>query len=152
MIRGLFYRRGCLETMPARDVFHDVLKNALIKDGWVITHDPLRLKWGSKDMYVDLGAEQVVTAEKAGRKIAVEIKSFVGASEVQDIEQALGQYFVYRAVMAQSEPERILYLAVHNEVFVEVFKQSLGQFLILEYKVPLIVFDIKKGEILTWLP
>ncbi len=42
--------------MPAKDIYHDRLKNALIKDGWIITHDPLRLKWGVKDMYVDLGA------------------------------------------------------------------------------------------------
>lgn len=38
--------------MPAKDLYHNVVKNALIKDGWRITHDPLRLKWGIKDMYV----------------------------------------------------------------------------------------------------
>ncbi|MFN7462557.1 MAG: element excision factor XisH family protein, partial [Pseudanabaena sp.] len=26
--------------MPAKDVYHDAVKNALIKDGWVITADP----------------------------------------------------------------------------------------------------------------
>ncbi len=51
--------------MPARDRYHHSVKIALIKDGWKITHDPLRLKWGVKDMYVDLGAEQLVTAEKS---------------------------------------------------------------------------------------
>lgn len=137
--------------MPARDAFHNVLKNALIKDGWSITHDPLRLKWGTKDMYVDLAAEEVVTAEKSGRKIAAEIKSFGGASEVHDIEQAIGQYFVYKAVMARTEPERILYLAMHKEVFAEFFEQSLGQFLVTEYKVPLIIFDVEKEEIVKWM-
>jgi len=48
--------------MPARDTCHDSIKNALIKDGWTITHDPLRLQWGVKDMYVDLGAEKIVAA------------------------------------------------------------------------------------------
>ena len=61
--------------MPAKDIYHDSVRNALVKDGWVITHDPLRLKWGVKDMYVDLGAEQLMTAEKEGRQIAVEVKS-----------------------------------------------------------------------------
>lgn len=90
--------------MPAKDIYHDSLKNALIKDGWTVTHDPLRLKWGVKDMYVDLGAERLVTAEKAGQSIAVEIKSFVGASELRDIENAIGQFFVYRSVMSRTEP------------------------------------------------
>ena len=40
--------------MPARDIYHDAVKNALVKEGWIITDDPLHLKWGQKDMYVDL--------------------------------------------------------------------------------------------------
>jgi hypothetical protein len=56
--------------MPAKDIFHNAVKNALIKDGWTITHDPLRLTWGGKDMYVDLGAERLLAAEKAGQQIA----------------------------------------------------------------------------------
>lgn len=49
--------------MPAKDIYHDAVKNALIKDGWIITDDPLHLKWGQKDMYVDLGAKQLLAAE-----------------------------------------------------------------------------------------
>ena len=43
--------------MPAKDKYHEAVRNALTKDGWTITHDPLRLTWGIKDMYIDLGAE-----------------------------------------------------------------------------------------------
>ncbi len=89
--------------MPAKDIYHDNVRNALIKEGWTITHDPLRLTWGAKDMYVDLGAEQLLAAEKTGHKIAVEIKSFVGASEMNDLEKAIGQYIIYRSVMARTE-------------------------------------------------
>ena len=137
--------------MPARDLYHNALRNALIKDGWTITHDPLRLKWGVKDMYVDLGAEQVVSAEKAGQKIAVEIKSFVGASELNDIENALGQYFVYRSVLVRTEPERTLYLAIHKEVFLDTFEEPLGRLLLEDYRVPLIVFDLREEVILRWI-
>ena len=137
--------------MPARDLYHDSIKKALIKDGWTITHDLLRLKWGIKDMYVDLGSERLLTAEKAGQKIAVEVKSFVGASEIADVENALGQYFVYRAVMARTEPDRTLYLAIHKEVFLDVFEEPLGQLLREDYRVPLIVFDMEAEEILKWI-
>ena len=46
--------------MPARDFYHEQVRTALVKDGWVITHDPLRLNWGNKDLYVDLGAERLI--------------------------------------------------------------------------------------------
>ena len=67
--------------MPAKDIYHNVVINALIKDGWTITDDPFILRWGSKDLYIDLGAEQLLAVEKNGDKIAVEIKSFIGASQ-----------------------------------------------------------------------
>lgn len=101
--------------MSARDLHHDALKHALVKDGWTITHDPLRLAWGGKDMYVDLGAERLLTAEKEGRKIAVELKSFVSPSEINDLQNALGQYCLYHSVLQRNEPERRLYLAIHRE-------------------------------------
>lgn len=138
--------------MPARDRYHDIFKNALLKDGWTITHDPLRLKWGVKDMYVDLGAEQVVTAQKAERKIAVEIKSFVGASEINDLQNAVGQYFVYRSVMARTEPDRILYVAIDNEVFGDIFEEPLGSLMLEDYQIPLVVFDVEREVILQWIP
>lgn len=78
--------------MPARDLFHDQVKHALIKDGWTITDDPLHIKWRKKNLYVDLGAERLLAAEKAERRIAVEIKSFVGRSDIADLEAALGQF------------------------------------------------------------
>ncbi len=124
----------------------------LSKDGWTITHDPLRLKWGVKDMYVDLGAEKVLTAEKEGRKIAVEIKSFGGASELNDIEDALGHYLLYRSVLERTEPERNLYLAIHKEILSDVFEEPLGALLLEDYKMALMVFDIKNEVILKWIP
>ncbi|MGC8643363.1 MAG: element excision factor XisH family protein, partial [Isosphaeraceae bacterium] len=29
--------------MPARDLFHECVRHALVQDGWTITHDPFRL-------------------------------------------------------------------------------------------------------------
>jgi len=59
---------------------------------------------GTTDVYVDLGAEQLLAAEKRGQKIAVEIKSFVGRSDVDDLEKALGQYLLYQDILAQRDP------------------------------------------------
>ncbi|WP_446388415.1 element excision factor XisH family protein [Coleofasciculus sp. B1-GNL1-01] len=61
----------------AKDIFHDIVKLALQKDSWTITHDPYRLRYGIADIYIDLAAQEAIAAEKEGRKIAVEVKSFV---------------------------------------------------------------------------
>lgn len=45
--------------MPARDFYHDAVKNALIKDGWTITNDPYILNIGGRDLFVDLGVKRM---------------------------------------------------------------------------------------------
>ena len=77
-------------AMPARDKYHSTVKAALIKDGWEISHDPIQLRIGRKDPYVDLGAERLISAEKGNVKIAVEVKIFSSRSEVEDLEQQWG--------------------------------------------------------------
>ena len=107
--------------MPVRDIYHNQVKNALIKDGWIITDDPLILSIGKKDLFVDLGAEKLIAAEKENQKIAVEIKSFIGKSQVNDLENALGQYILYNEVLLEKQNERILFLAIKNSAYEEIF-------------------------------
>jgi len=138
--------------MPARDSYHNVVKSALVADGWTITHDPLVLKWGTKDLFVDLGAERLLAAEKAGQKIAVEVKSFSGASEINDLEKALGQFILYHDVLGESEPDRRLYLAIAKEIVDDLFQEPIGQLLLKRERVRLIVFDPDLEVIVQWIP
>jgi predicted RecB family endonuclease len=82
--------------MPAKDLYHDAVKSALIKEGWIITADPYKIKYREIDLYADLAAELPIAAERQGQKIVVEIKSFVGRSLMTDFHNAVGQYTVYR--------------------------------------------------------
>src|SRR4051794_2927365 len=138
--------------MPAKDMFHDCVRNSLIQDGWTITHDPLRLRWGGKDLYVDLGAERLIAAEKSGQRIAVEIKSFVGSSEVDDLERAVGQYVLYRAVLIQTEPERLLFLAVPDSIISGVFEQSVGELMLKDQSIRVLGFDPQTEVVTRWIP
>lgn len=113
-----------IKYMPAKDLFHDNVRHALEKDGWNITDDPLTLKWEARNLYVDLGGEKIFAAEREGQKIAVEIKSFVSMSEVKDLENALGQYFLYLIILREKEPMRKLYLAVTEEIFLDFFHEK----------------------------
>jgi hypothetical protein len=139
--------------MSARDIFHDEVKNALVKDGWNVTDDPLRLTVGKTDLWVDLGAEPVLAAERPGERIAVEIKSFVGMSPVQDLKEALGQYQIYVDALEQSptESDRTLFLAVREITYEDVFAEPLGKMMLDNKRLRLIVFDPKSEEITQWI-
>jgi hypothetical protein len=145
-------RIAILPPVPARDIYHQHVVDALLRDGWTITADPLTVRVGVKDMFIDLGAERIVGAEKAGRKIAVEIKSFVGASEMRDLEIALGQFVLYAQALAFKEPDRTLYVAVRAQVYRDVFGEPLGKMLVDNGCVRLLVFDPSKREVVQWVP
>ncbi|MDY6785524.1 MAG: XisH family protein [Cyanobacteriota bacterium] len=137
--------------MAAKDRFHNAVKRGLQKEQWTITHDPLRIEFGEEDVVeIDLGAEQVLGAERAGEKIAVEIKSFLNDSALYDFHTALGQFLNYRLVLEKSEPKRMLYLAVPVSTHESFFRRDLPQASIRQYRVKLIVYDPIEEAILKW--
>lgn len=137
--------------MPVRDIYHNQVKNALIKDGWTITDDPLILSIGKKDVFVDLGAEKLIAAEKENQKIAVEIKSFIGKSQVNDLENALGQYILYHEILLENQEDRLLFLALKKSAYEEIFEEPIGQILLKRKLLKLIIFDEKQEVILQWI-
>jgi len=137
--------------MSAKDVFHDAVKNALMKEGWIITHDPLIVQFGGFDLYIDLGAESVLAAEKAGKKIAVEIKSFLKPSFISEFHATLGQFINYKLALEEEQPERILYLAIPDEIYQAYFHRPLTQKVVERMEMKLCVYDIEKESILQWL-
>lgn len=137
--------------MPAKDTYHDTVKNALIKDGWKITHDPYRMIWGSTRFFVDLAAEPLLAAEKKNQKIAIEIKSFAGQSNMVDLEKALGQYILYRTIMQKVEPDRILYLAVSEKAVEEIFDEPVGRLITEKQSLKLIFFEPQSEVITRWI-
>lgn len=121
-------------------------------DGWTITDDPLRLSYGGRNVYVDLGAEMPIGAEKEGRKIAVEIKSFIGESDIHELEIALGQYELYQGILEQVESDRELYMAVSTFAFDGIFSEPIGQLMITRANLGLIIFDDQSKRIVKWIP
>jgi hypothetical protein len=139
--------------MPAKDLYHDTVVQALIKDGWEITDDPLLLSYGGRELYVDLGAEKrAIAAQKGDQKIAVEIKSFLKPSPVRDLEEAVGQYGVYQSILTEIVPERILYLAVPRRAYESIFSEKLGQLIIKSLQIKLLVFNEEQARIVQWIP
>ena len=134
----------------AKDLFHQAVKTALIKDGWTITSDPLTIRIDRIKLEIDLAAEKVFAAEKDGQKIAVEVKSFIKPSAINDFHAALGQFLNYRTALQLTEPSRILYLAISIDIFKTFFQERFTQIVIQQYDLKLIVYEPNLEEIVEW--
>ncbi|MDM8536236.1 element excision factor XisH family protein [Desulfobacterales bacterium HSG17] len=138
--------------MTRRDIYHNTVKRALEKDNWIITHDPFPLEIGEKTLFADLGAERLISAKKGLKKIIVEIKSFVGRSDVRDLQQAVGQYIMYFRVIKKADIDRDLYLAIPERTYENIFSTDLGQLFLEDTFIRLMVFDEEKEAIIKWIP
>jgi hypothetical protein len=139
--------------MPALDRHHHAVRNALVKDGWTITHDPLTLTVDEDQVLVDLGAERIMAAEKGTRRIAVEIKTFAGPSPIADLEKAVGQYVIYGIALSELDPDRQLYLAVPQQVVeVRFAKRGLWKGFFNRVDGKIVGYDVEREEITQWMP
>ncbi|MHC5718620.1 MAG: XisH family protein [Nostoc sp.] len=138
--------------MSAKDVFHEVVKKALQKDGWQITHDPLSISVGGVNVSIDLAAEKLIAAEREGEKIAVEVKSFLQkSSAISEFHTALGQFINYRGALRRRQPERVLYLAVPLTTYKTFFQLDFPQDMIEENQVKMIIYDVEQEVIFKWI-
>ncbi|MEP7037526.1 MAG: XisH family protein [Acidobacteriota bacterium] len=137
--------------MPRLDKYHEAVKNALIKDGWTITDDPLTVEYEDVFLYTDLGAERALAAIKGTEKIAVEIKVFGSRSLFSDFEKAIGQYQLYRLFLGKLEPDREVFMAISLEIFEESFQRPSIKLATTELGVKLLIVDVEKEEIKQWI-
>jgi hypothetical protein len=136
--------------MPAKDIYHNAVKSALVKDGWTITADPYRIVYEDAELYADLAAERPIAAERDEQKIVVEIKSFVGRSLMYDFHNALGQYMVYRRLIELTQPDYKLYLAIDDITNENLFQRKSIQAVIEDSNLLLMVVDMEKEIIVRW--
>ncbi len=150
------------QLMPPRDAIHDVVKQAIVKDGWEITDDPYVISYGERFLFIDLGiAEsnivdqiqgQFIGAERENSRVALEIKEFRGRSAIADLEQAIGQYVLYQLLLSQVDPGRELYLAVTDMTYDELFSEPVGKLVISDLPLKMLIVDLEKVEVKQWIP
>ncbi|MEQ1745505.1 MAG: element excision factor XisH family protein, partial [Saprospiraceae bacterium] len=135
-----------------KDKYHQEVREALEKEGWTITHDPLVISIGTTRGYIDLAAERpLIAAQRGTEKIAVEIKSFLGLSPVDDFEDALGKFRLYLGVLEEIEPDRTLYLAVPKHFFNKFFEQAIFLKIAKKNDLKMIVYDFNNSTIEKWI-
>jgi hypothetical protein len=138
--------------VPAKNLYHDAVVAALVTDGWTVTDDPLTLAVGERNVHIDLGAERPAGAERVGVVlIAVEVQSFVSRSPVADLQQAVGQYVMYRAVLDRLQPDRKLFLAIPAEAYDGILTEELGRLTLDRAAPQLLVFDPVGRRVVRWI-
>ena len=140
--------------MPQYDTIHLHVRQALIADGWTITNEQKKLavhKTAHVYGIVDILAEQAITATRAGRKIAVEVKSFLGDSPSAEVMEAVGQYIAYRSWFARVESDREVWLAVPHQRYQEIFTDIGAQAVIQDEHIRIIVVHIVNERIVEWI-
>ncbi|MEZ4659219.1 MAG: element excision factor XisH family protein [Caldilineaceae bacterium] len=135
----------------AKDVIHDYVKEALINDGWTITAEHFTVRYEELTIYPDLAAERALAAQRGERKIAVEVKSFLGRSTTTEVKDAVGQYVIYQTYLEEVEPERKVYLAISSQTYHDTFRLKAVQRLVERFSIMLIVVDIDQKEIVGWI-
>lgn len=142
--------------MPQRDATHHI-----IKEGWEITNHPYVISYGEQFLFIDLAAKldvlkgiagSFIGARRGGNQIAVEIKEFRGNSAIADLEQAIGQYVLYRLLLEQVDPDRELYLAVADTTFDGIFSEPIGELVMRELPMKLLIVDVEMVEVKRWIP
>jgi XisH protein len=135
----------------ARDIFHEAVRHALEREGWRISADPLTFTFpGKVTLQIDLGAERVLALERGLERIAVEVKTFVGLSQISELHSAIGQYRNYLSALDLRDPHRRLFLAVPVTVFNTFFQLEFVRYTLQRNQVNVLVYDPETEVIVSW--
>ncbi len=136
----------------ARDTIHDAVKNALVKDGWQITHDPFGMEYKELGIFADLAAEkQPILAARGQQKIIVEIKTFAERSFIRALQQALGQYTLYLDVIELAQIDYEFFLAINDVVYRQYFTREGTSQIIQRHQLKMFTVDVEREEIVQWI-
>jgi hypothetical protein len=135
--------------LPAKDRYHDTVVRALIKEGWTITNEQYTIFVEERVLWIDIRAVK----QAQDLVILVEVKGFENMpSAVNYLADAIGKYVLYRASLKYLRDQAPLYLAVPQAAYAGILSEKIGQQLIQEENVWLMIFNPETEEIVQWIP
>ena len=134
--------------MPAKDHYHDAVIRALVKDGWTIIGEQVKVIVEDRNLFIDIEASR----ESDNQMALIEVKELDAVSSPIDaLASAVGKYFLYRVALKDAGVTTPLYLAVSEAAYQGILREKIGQLSVQEGNISLIVFDPDREEILKWM-
>lgn len=137
--------------MPRKDLFHDIVKQAITRAGWKVTNDPLFVPTaGGVNFFIDIGAEHIIEAEKEGKQIAIEVKSFNQDSASYSFYEILGQYLVYEEALKEQPQTMPLYIAIASLGYEKLIDTPIFKRMIEKHGLKFIIIEPQTQTIDSW--
>lgn len=135
--------------MPAKDFYHDVVVRALIRDGWTVTNQQVKIIVEDRNLFIDIEA----TKPAEDRIILIEVKELEQVSSpIGALAAAIGKYFIYRAALDDAGLATPLYLAVSSQSYAGILSEKIGILTLAQGKISVLIFDPEREEIVKWIP
>ena len=136
--------------MPALDQCHEQVVRALQKDGWQVNDTPLRLSTAQRTVYIDIEASRNLNGNFQ-QIVLAEIKCFRDRdSTTRELYTAIGQYIIYRAMLAEVSMSVSLYLAIpdaiHETVFDSTVRRAIG-----DNEIKLVIVNLETETVTQWI-
>lgn len=136
--------------MPALDYCHPHVVRALEKDGWQVSDRPVKVDTANRTVYIDLEATRRINGNRQ-HIVLGEIKCFPDRNNTtREIYIALGQYLIYRAVLAERGFGVPIYLAIPELVFETVFDSTVHR-AIRDNRIKLLVVNLESETVVRWI-
>src|SRR4051812_14518573 len=137
--------------MSTREQFRVAVKNALIKDGWTISHDPYLAPFLDGRESYEFASERPMGAERANERIVVEVRSCVGDYELDRFAAALGRYELSRYLVRKGGLDCSIWLAIPDLVYMSVLGMDGGRELQADLRLKLVVIDPFREQVWHWI-
>lgn len=135
--------------MPAKDRYHDTVVRALVKAGWSIVDEQVKVEIARRRLWIDIHAQQ----SDLQLAILVEVKGFENSpSPIEELAKAVGQYLIYQTALSAVDIKFPLYLAVPQSAYQGILSEPIGQSIVKQIDMRLLIFDPIQEEIIQWIP
>lgn len=136
--------------MPRPDYCHPQIVHALEKDGWQVDDKEFRIRTPARLVYIDALASRRVNGHRRQILLA-EIKCFPESSSLTtDLYIAIGQYIIYRAVLAEIRDETPLYLVIPQHIYDSNFDSTVIR-AVRDNHIKLLIVNLEMEAINQWI-
>jgi XisH protein len=136
--------------MPRLDQCHEQVVRALEKEGWTVAKKQLKLYAEDRQIFIDIRANRGINGTRQ-QILLVEVKCFPDRdSTTQELYTALGQYIIYRAVLAELNTPSQLYLSIPESVFTDIFDPTAKR-AVKDNQIKIVVVNLEREIVVQWI-